>query len=609
MKDVDRMLRSGRRLGALAVMVGLGMGWCLAAHGAGLSREGTRLFWDDRPVQLVGYSYYGLVGDRSFDSDAFLDMLAAHNINFTRFFLILPWPVEPGPNRLPFVREHGLYDLNRHDDAFFTRLRRVVTRAEQLGVICQICLFDRCGLSFGDSKAWTNNPFNAACNVNGLLRSEGDGYPAFCQAQGAIADINAAFIRKVVETVGDCSNVIYEIMNEPYPQLGPLAQWHAWAADVIQTNLAGRPGSKVVSSTGAFDQPAIDLFSMHQAGDERRVEAAVRQANAMGVPVVLSDDGDARCMYDPGETLTAAQRALSLGQHFEHLEFTLSLQREVEGRSANTLDRIPAHCLMNLRHLAGLSTPLTDRPYVRETGLEWEGAQVRLKAKLERWKEAVDITGELSNDGGHTWRTIPVSREQGTISTGWLAVERGLRQLARLKFRSLDGRTWTSPVQAFGPRWEWSILLGDPIVEAGLNRVRPNVPDGVIRPTVLAGEPCHEVDRGQRGRFAYFRLGDWFARSARGSRSLVIEVRYFDGPGGGQLVLEYDGEAGAYTAAAPVELEGGGLWRQARFHLNDAAFHGSQNDGADFRLSLKAATRPLAIQRVTVRATRPSEVR
>lgn len=326
-----------------------------------LEREGRTITWDGKPIQLIGYSYYGLLGDRQFDAKNFLKILAAHNINFTRFFLILPWPVEPGPNVFPFAKTGDKYDLRKFNDKFFDRLSAIVKQADELGIVCQVCLFDRCGLAVNDRNAWPNNPYNSTINVNGLLARSSGGYPPFCQTDGPIADINAAFIHKVVETIGDRGNVIYEIMNEPFRELGPLEKWHAWAARELRENLKGRSGSKVIASTYAFDFDEIDVFSMHRAGNEKRVAEAIQQSKSMNKPVILSDDGDRRCMFNPDVTRAAAERALRLGQHFEHLEYSITLQREQERRPADHLDQLPGMCRLNLRTLAKLSTPLSRR--------------------------------------------------------------------------------------------------------------------------------------------------------------------------------------------------------------------------------------------------------
>jgi hypothetical protein len=567
----------------------------------GLSCQGRKLFWDDRPIQLVGYSYYGLMGDRQFDAEAFLETLAAHNINYTRFFLILPWPVEPGPNVLPFVENRGKYDLRKMNEEFFKRLASVTEKAEQLGIICQVCLFDRCGLSVSDRLAWNNNPYNFQRNVNGLLNGPPRGYPPFCHAEGPIAEINAGFIKKVVETIGDRKNILYEIINEPYPQLGPLAKWHGWVARQLLEQLKGRQGSKVISSTGPYDDKAIDLFSMHSASRDRYVDGTIKRSLELYKPVILSDDGDAASMYNPAVTRMALERALKLGQHFEHLEFMIAQQREHDNRRASRLHEMPGLCLVNLRMMAQFSTPLLSRPYVRSATVRRQGEQVVLSAELNNTERLQKIFGQVSSNGGKSWSDTPAKRHGSTA----LVKEPHagtMRNLVRIVCVDKQSRHWPGPAHSINGTARWQILLGDEFQEAGLIRVRPFWPDGTTERSVRKGQACYQTVPSRRGKYAYFRLDDTFPRD-KTSLPLEISIRYFDDVKGSKLQLEYDGASDGYTPVEPVLLRGDGIWRTATFVVADAAFQGGQNDGADLRFTLVAPVAPLAIRSVSVALT------
>lgn len=569
-----------------------------------LRREGPTLRWGEMPVQLVGYSYYGLLGDRTFDHEAFLERLAAHSINFTRFFLLLPWPVEPGPNLLPFARVNGKFDLRQFDAEFFARLRSVVTRAQSLGIICQICIFDRCGLSQNDRLAWRNNPYNGACNVNGLLGGGSGGYPDFCRTRGPIADVHAALVKKVVDTTGDARNVIYEIMNEPYPQLGPLRDWHAFIAKRLREALASQPGSKVIASTGWYDVEAIDMFSMHRAASESLVSGAIRQSRALGRPVILSDDGDAQSMFHPDITVEAARRALAMGQHFEHLAFTLTLQRERERRAADHLDELPGHCLLNLRTLATLSTPLLDRPYIRGMSLRRHGETCSLEGDVENARLLTRILAQRSRDGGRSWSDLGATLNGDSVATSQFVPGQGQRTFVRFICVDRESGTWPGPPFPCGPAGEWRVRLGAKIVEAGLLRIRPNVPDGVMRRALRGGRPCHEVDLEHGGKYAYFRLDPPLESRSR-SAPVAVGLEVFDSAGGSMVRLEYDGHPGAYTGAPPFSLGGSGEWRTIVFELEDVRFAHGQNDGADLRVSLEGGTSALALGSVSVSLRSP----
>ncbi|MBW8041359.1 MAG: DUF4038 domain-containing protein [Planctomycetes bacterium] len=586
----------------LVLLLGITIALCFSPpiYSEQLKRDGRLLYWGNKPIQLVGYSYYGLLGDRSFKPEVFLEILAAHNINFTRFFLILPWPVEPGPNILPFAKTDGKYDLTRFNDEFFVRLRSLVKKAENLGIICQVCLFDRCGLSTGDRLAWPNNPYNAACNVNGILQGQGRAYPPFCHTNGLIAEINAAYIKKVVQTIGDCNNVIYDIINEPYPQLGPLPKWHAWVARELRKNLSGRSGSKLISAgeSRSYQDSEIDLFGMHSASDDRRVAAAIRQSKDLNKPIILSDDGDARCMFNPAVTQSSAKRALELGQHFEHLEFTIALQREREKRPASYYYQLPGLCQLNLRNLSRLSKPLILRPYVSSASVRKTSAGGVFSVKIENAEKIQRVVGEQSSDGGRTWSQLPVEIYGDTVKSKAFAVCNEARMLVRLACIDKQSRRWPGPIYIC-PSGRWSVHLGDEVIENGIFRVRPNVPDGVVQPAKLGGKACYQVALEKRGKYAYFRLEDSFLREQiPGPVTIVVE--YFDETTDSQLILEYDGSPSPYTAATPVSLEGSGTWKSTSFTIRNARFQGRQNDGAYFRFSLKNPKAAMALRSVSL---------
>jgi len=165
--------------------------------------------------------------------------------------------------------------------------------------------------------------------------------------------------------------------------------------------------------------------------------------------------------------------------------------------------------------------------------------------------------------------------------------------------RDSQSRLWPGPAHPYGGADTWFAQLGEELIEVGLMRVRPYHPDGTLRRASHGGQACSETDGKRRGEYAYFRLAETFPREgALSDVSVVIE--YYDNAIGSNLVLEYDAASGAYTGAAPVQLSGGGKWKTATFRISSSNFHGRQNDGADFRLSIQDPHRPLAIRSVRV---------
>ena len=176
----------------------------------------------------------------AFDWERHLDWLGEHDHNFvrlwrvehTRFTMCFddrsgpqhpttvafhPWPrtgSEPALDGLP------KFDLGAFDQTYFDRLRERVAAANERGIYVAVMLFEGWWLhSVDEASRWDYHPFHAANNVNGIDGdSDGDGFGkeivTLAPENAAILAIQEAYVRKVVETVNDLPNVLYEIANE-----------------------------------------------------------------------------------------------------------------------------------------------------------------------------------------------------------------------------------------------------------------------------------------------------------------------------------------------------------------------------------------------------------
>ncbi|MEO7859172.1 MAG: hypothetical protein ABIU05_01810, partial [Nitrospirales bacterium] len=106
------------------------------------------------------------------------------------------------------------YDLTRFDQAYFDRLRQRVSEAEMRGMYVSIMLF-RGGTESPDD--WSYHPFHALNNVNGIdgdPSETGQGKAMHTLEIPAITRIQQAYVEKVITTVNDLPNVLYEVGNE-----------------------------------------------------------------------------------------------------------------------------------------------------------------------------------------------------------------------------------------------------------------------------------------------------------------------------------------------------------------------------------------------------------
>jgi hypothetical protein len=170
----------------------------------------------------------------TFDYKGFLDTLERHNHNFFRLWR---WEVpkwkDSFDNTVKYAQPHpwvrsgpGMardgkpkFDIKQFDPEYFKRMRDRVTMARDRGFYVAVMLFE--GWAFQHTDAWEYHPFHRENNVNNIeADTNGDGkgleYVTLQpdDAGRAVLEHQLAYVRKVVDTVNDLDNVVYEISNE-----------------------------------------------------------------------------------------------------------------------------------------------------------------------------------------------------------------------------------------------------------------------------------------------------------------------------------------------------------------------------------------------------------
>ena len=189
--------------------------------------DGTRAGAGLRVVYLTGSHNWNNLQDTRrkdgslvpFDYDAYLRLMVSHGHNFMRM-----WAWEDGENDVryepvPYAKaDSGKYDLSRFNEAYFRRLRERVAAARDRGVYVSVMLFQGWSIySHGYGNPWPVHPFNKANNVNGIdgdPDGDGEGKEVHSLGVPAVTRIQEAYLSKVVDTVNDLDNVLYEVTNE-----------------------------------------------------------------------------------------------------------------------------------------------------------------------------------------------------------------------------------------------------------------------------------------------------------------------------------------------------------------------------------------------------------
>ena len=201
------------------------------------------------------------------DYDAYLRFLEERGHNFIRlwrweqfqsqaagsaFHLCMtpqPWP-RTGGGRAKDGKPK--FDLSAFDPAYFDRLRERVVAAGNRGIYVAIMFFDGWALHLSPGPDNVEgHPFHAANNVNGIGISSIVDYQVL-PLEPRIQALQEAYIRKVVDTVQDLPNVLYEVANESsgggsvdrqfaemlgmseVPDWGDSTEWQYWVIDLVK---------------------------------------------------------------------------------------------------------------------------------------------------------------------------------------------------------------------------------------------------------------------------------------------------------------------------------------------------------------------------------------
>ena len=201
------------------------------------------------------------------DYDAYLEFLKDHGHNFIRLWrweqfksqaaggtFHLCMTPQPWPRTGPGTASDGKpkFNLSTFDPAHFDRLRDRVIAAGNRGIYVAVMLFD--GWALHLSPAPDNvegHPFHAANNVNGIGITSIIDYQVL-PLDSRVQALQEAYIRKVVDTVHDLPNVLYEVANESSgggsvdrqfaealglgdpPEWGDSTQWQYWVISVVR---------------------------------------------------------------------------------------------------------------------------------------------------------------------------------------------------------------------------------------------------------------------------------------------------------------------------------------------------------------------------------------
>jgi hypothetical protein len=213
------------------------------------------------------------------------------------------------------------FDLTAFNEAYFDRLRERVVAASERGVYVSVMLFQgwsietkgkdqdgrgiralravACRLGIRpevlmkkNNNPWRGHPFNSANNINGVdgdLDKDGEGHEAHTLRNPLVTGIQESYVRKVIDTLNDLDNVLWEISNESHRE---STNWQYHMITFIKNHEASKPKQHPVLMTSQFpDGRNTALFDSPAEAVSPNDEGGYREASppATGEKVIISD--------------------------------------------------------------------------------------------------------------------------------------------------------------------------------------------------------------------------------------------------------------------------------------------------------------------------------
>ena len=197
----------------------------------------SRYFTDEsgKAIYLTGSHTWSNLqeyeSDRPFDYDAYLDWLQRLEFNFTILHQWLSstqarwihgWSenaviVQPSFYKQVDTNKKGfpVYDLTKFNQEYFDRLRGRVVKAMDHKIYVDINFFT--GWVDHGPVGWRGHPFNKENNINGIdgdPEDNGNGLKVQTLEISAITRLQEVFCQKVIDTVNDLDNIIFQLSGE-----------------------------------------------------------------------------------------------------------------------------------------------------------------------------------------------------------------------------------------------------------------------------------------------------------------------------------------------------------------------------------------------------------
>ncbi len=303
--------------------------------------DGRRLYWNGATWYPVGYypANGALTSDQTDYANFYrdlLDRLAENRINYMRAVFNMGQPYgdamtvyeRTGPGLAADGRPK--FDLTRFNRTYFDYWRSVAEYALSKGIVLQISITDL--WHNHDTIVEVNGPgriwgmqfdfYRAENNINGIDAAD---HTAWMSETHPVFAYHQALIRKLVDTMGDLPNIVWEIGN----QTG-RTDWELRLADFLTAyeQSRGLPVRLVMPR----DLPGHQFVPGQCVWDPVQVHSLLVGAYGWNLPLLADND----CIYpgDPDTRRRRAWAALTAGAHINLFHLELASPAVLDSRDA-----------------------------------------------------------------------------------------------------------------------------------------------------------------------------------------------------------------------------------------------------------------------------------
>lgn len=209
------------------------------------------------------------------------------------------------------------YDLNLFNTLYTRVLTRYLELARRKGIVVQISFASVQSLRDAPGvDDWNEHPFNKKNNINGFIDAP-DGRTQFCDIASHPNYLAAEkrMVEGIVNAAKPYWNVMFELFNEPFPNLTGVVDWHRQVATWVH-NLLRDPTTGERSHLVTFNAPAELLDPLLPGGSILAKLLMDGAGNRLPIPLVDAyqfhgnqwggDSGTRDCASRPQAPGTAA---------------------------------------------------------------------------------------------------------------------------------------------------------------------------------------------------------------------------------------------------------------------------------------------------------------